>query len=277
MYCKNCGRQLDDNMNFCVYCGCNLSENAGKNRNVYCYSSETSGNAGNEYDNAYSNADKDVQIKKQDKDISLFGHKIKSSIIMKTAAVIAIICFFCPMFMVSCSGVKLMDTSMVELTFGYDTGDYDSYGSSYSNSYSSNSSDSVRALGMAVFFFSPITALVTCMLSKKRDGWGQEAAIIFGSSAVSLLIVYSDISNNLSEAASAITITPLLSFYIYIIVNIIGAIVGMKVAEVHNRYIGAKYKTGIKGLKYNALLMTIAGSLIEGIGIYIIYSILNSI
>lgn len=68
MYCKNCGRQLDDNMNFCVYCGCNLSENAGKNRNVYCYSSETSGNAGNEYDNAYSNADKDVQIKKQDKD-----------------------------------------------------------------------------------------------------------------------------------------------------------------------------------------------------------------
>lgn len=30
MYCKNCGRQLDDNMNFCVYCGCNLSENAGK-------------------------------------------------------------------------------------------------------------------------------------------------------------------------------------------------------------------------------------------------------
>ena len=51
----------------------------------------------------------------------------------------------------------------------------------------------------------------------------------------------------------------------------------MKVSEVHNRYIGAKYKTGIKGLKYNALLMTIAGSLIEGIGIYIIYSILNSI
>ena len=89
--------------------------------------------------------------------------------------------------------------------------------------------------------------------------------------------MFSDISNNLSEAASVITVTPLLSFYIYIIVNIIGAIVGMKVAEVHNRYIGAKYKTGIKGLQYNALLMTIAGSLIEGIGIYIRYSLLNSI
>lgn len=280
MVCKNCGNEVSDDAKYCNYCGAEVDNTVLVNEENNAL--QASQQSISENDNAIMNdnaVENDTTLEK-DVTLNVFGHPIKGRLIMKMAAAIAAICFFCPMFMVSCSGIKVREVSLSDVMFGIDEIDdndefYDDY-----NYETSDSSESEKSLGMVIFLLMPLSAFGTCMISKAEKGWGQDAANIFGSTALGLLLVYRGILNNFESSEYAyygIEIEPLFSFYLYLAMCIIGMCIGIKVVKTHNMNLIANAQLGTNVKKQNVILKTLLSSVGGAILVLIFYFFLNDI
>lgn len=274
MFCKNCGKEISGDAMFCNFCGTAVDNIVHINFESETPETQQESISGNDDDMENDpTPEKDVAF-------TVLGHQIKGRLIMKIAAVIAAICFFCPMFMVSCSGVEVMEVGMSDLMLGSgDTSDNDGYYNDYDYD-TSDSSDSEKCFGMVIFLLMPLSAFGTCMISKAEKGWGQEAANIFGSTALGLLLVYRVACNNIASSEYAyygVEITPLFSFYLYLAMCVIGMCIGIKVARTHNEYRLVNAQPGTTVKKHNVILKTLLCSAGGALLVLIFYFILNEI
>lgn len=96
MFCTNCGKEVEDTWKKCPYCGKPLTTEEKKSE------------------------DDSQEVFKEE------PHKGKSEkdqysiirIVLKAAAIIAFVCFFCPLYMVSCAGQELLSVSGLDLMTG---------------------------------------------------------------------------------------------------------------------------------------------------------------
>ena len=123
MFCKKCGKELEDNVRFCNYCGAEVeskvvdfNEAVGNNKPDNSYANA----GGQKYNYEYVMPQQPVQAAagqpvEEDVSIDIAGHKIKGRLIMKIAAIVAAACFFFPMFTVSCAGVNAVSYTHLTL------------------------------------------------------------------------------------------------------------------------------------------------------------------
>ena len=159
MFCKKCGKELEDNVRFCNYCGTEVenkvvdfNEAADNNKPDNNYANA----GGQQYNYEYVMPQQPVQATgeqpvEEDVSINIAGHKIKGRLIMKIAAIVAAACFFFPMFTVSCAGVNVGSVSMADLTFETEDTTQDSYYDYYDSDEEENGT-----VGMIVFLLSLI-------------------------------------------------------------------------------------------------------------------------
>ena len=103
MYCKHCGAEINEEWSLCPYCGMEQNNRSGKEVH----------NSGHEA------LRKILKIHSFGDDFSFGNSKLTGRMLMKICALIAIICFFCPMYMVSCAGTEVGRLSGLDFTFGF--------------------------------------------------------------------------------------------------------------------------------------------------------------
>ena len=133
MFCKKCGKELEDNVRFCNYCGTEVGSNVVEFKGAFGDKEpENSESSEPQYKYEYVSPEQVSQKAveepvEKDVTINIAGHKIKGRLIMKIAAIVAAACFFFPMFTVSCAGVNVGSVSMADLTFETEDTTQDSY------------------------------------------------------------------------------------------------------------------------------------------------------
>lgn len=102
MYCKNCGKGLKDDWVKCPYCGTVVLRDTEKNRTT-----------------EYCNDMVQVENEGRKADFTIGNTRINGRLIIKALTIIAMICFFCPLYMVSCAGQEVVSLSGMDMTFGF--------------------------------------------------------------------------------------------------------------------------------------------------------------
>ena len=223
MFCKKCGKELEDNVRFCNYCGTEVGSNVVEFKGAFGDKEpENSESSEPQYKYEYVSPEQVSQKAveepvEKDVTINIAGHKIKGRLIMKIAAIVAAACFFFPMFTVSCAGVNVESVSMADLTFETEDTTQDSYYDYYDSDEEENGT-----VGMIVFLLAPISAFCICMVKNEGKGWGKEAVAAFGSSALALISLYFVITNTMNdEYGGYVQAKPMFSYYLYIIACVV--------------------------------------------------------
>lgn len=279
MFCKKCGKELEDNVHFCNYCGTDVESNVVEFKGAFGDKEpENSESSEPQYNYEYVSPEQVSQKAveepvEKDVTINIAGHKIKGRLIMKIAAVVAAACFFFPMFMVSCAGVNVGNVSMAELTFDSEDTVQDSY---YYDYYDTSDDEDSGCAGMIVFLLAPISAFAICMMKNEEKGWGKAAVAAFGSSALALISLYFVISNTMNdEYGGYIQAKPMFSYYLYILVCIIGAVVGIMIIREHQKKLSVDAGAVQHVEKPNIWVKTGLITIGETFGIYVLFFLLS--
>ena len=95
MYCKKCGKELEDNVRFCNYCGTEVGSNVVEFKGAFGDKEpENSESSEPQYKYEYVSPEQVSQKAveepvEKDVTINIAGHKIKGRLIMKIAAIVA--------------------------------------------------------------------------------------------------------------------------------------------------------------------------------------------
>lgn len=100
MFCKKCGKELEDNVRFCNYCGTEVGSNVVEFKGAFGDKEpENSESSEPQYKYEYVSPEQVSQKAveepvEKDVTINIAGHKINGRLIMKIAAIVAAACFF---------------------------------------------------------------------------------------------------------------------------------------------------------------------------------------
>lgn len=279
MFCKKCGKELEDNVRFCNYCGTEVGSNVVEFKGAFGDKEpENSESSEPQYKYEYVSPEQVSQKAveepvEKDVTINIAGHKIKGRLIMKIAAIVAAACFFFPMFTVSCAGVNVGNVSMADLTFETE----DTTQNSYYDYYGSDDEEDNGTVGMIVFLLAPISAFCICMVKNEGKGWGKEAVAAFGSSALALISLYFVITNTMNdEYGGYVQAKPMFSYYLYIIACVVGAVVGIMIIKEHQKKITANVGTVQHVEKPNVWVKTALYTVGETFVIYVLFFLLSA-
>lgn len=280
MFCKKCGKELEDNVRFCNYCGTEVESNVVEFKGAFGDKEpENSESSEPQYNYEYVSPEQVSQKAveepvEKDVTINIAGHKIKGRLIMKIAAVVVAACFFFPMFTVSCAGVNVGNVSMAELTFDSVDTVQDSY---YYDYYDTSDDEDSGCAGMIVFLLAPISDFAICMMKNEEKGWGKAAVAAFGSSALALISLYFVITNTMNdEYGGYVQAKPMFSYYLYIIACVVGAVVGIMIIKEHQKKITANVGTVQHVEKPNVWVKTALYTVGETFAIYVLFFLLSA-
>lgn len=103
MFCKNCGKELEENWMICPNCGEKIIIYQGRKNT----------------DDINEPVRNSVE-KKEETDINLIEKReINMRVILKILALVAFVCLFCPLYMVSCAGQEVCSISGLDMTLGF--------------------------------------------------------------------------------------------------------------------------------------------------------------
>ncbi len=103
MFCENCGSKVEDEWTCCPNCGADLQKTTG------IPAKNASAEAGDD-----SNLPQNLKT-----DFTVGKSRISGRHLLKILAIIALTCFFCPLYMVSCAGQELITIDGADMTFGF--------------------------------------------------------------------------------------------------------------------------------------------------------------
>lgn len=103
MYCRNCGKELKEEWEICPYCGKAVNRSNDPEKNGEAVSSKES-----------------VQTGEEKADLTSGSKKITGRLLIKIVSLVAVVCFFCPLYLFSCAGRELFTLSGLDITFGFE-------------------------------------------------------------------------------------------------------------------------------------------------------------
>jgi len=115
MFCHNCGNKVKDEWRVCPRCGARLGD-ANKRKQEESQNVPEQVNS-LEYNSEAIPDETDTKIKT---DFTIGNSKITGRLILKVLALITIVCFFCPLYMISCAGRELGTINGLDLTLGFE-------------------------------------------------------------------------------------------------------------------------------------------------------------
>lgn len=247
MFCKKCGKEVQDNWQVCPNCGQKLQNEK----------SDIMPKQINEQSNSGISGPADV---KQNFEQTKNGFNAR--FILKVLAIIMVICFFCPLYMVSCAGQEVLEVSGADLTFGIQYMDEEIEGN----------------LMYTVLLLLPLFCLMTAFISKRFEINGEyedEMSCFYYSSAGSLAMILflkyvtGMLKDRSEETALSLEINVCTAYYIIIATSLLYSFIGayqvylLKLRTTEN--VAAKEKTAIK----------VCGLILaEGLGIFLIIAVI---
>lgn len=236
MFCKQCGKELKDEWEVCPYCGASVKQardTRQTNDNTEDFEQNKEGTSG---------ADTDDVIQEDVKPEPTFGKTgIKIRVGMKLLLLIAMVCFFCPLYLFSCAGNELFTINGLDLTLGFE--------------YMSEDVDGILSFG--ALFLLPLIAFFATFIKKKFQGTekiealrgsGYIGAICSLATAFLALYFTAAFTENAEGTPVAVTTEP--AMVILIIANLLTAVLGFYQAFSYvplekDGKVRSKTKTGI--------------------------------
>lgn len=115
MFCHNCGKEVKEEWRVCPQCGARLGDTNERKQEGSQNVSEQANSP--EYNSEAVPDEMDTKIKT---DFTIGNSKITGRLILKVLALITIVCFFCPLYMISCAGRELGTINGLDLTLGFE-------------------------------------------------------------------------------------------------------------------------------------------------------------
>ncbi len=250
MYCIKCGRQIEDNAKFCVFCGAQTEQPGQKIAPGVRLEKETV---------KQENVSQIPEPDHIEEDFVTGSYQIKGKTIMKAASIVALIMYFIPVFSLDYGIWNVGNISLIDLVFGISYGGEEILG---------------FQLGSAIFLLASIGMICGAFKKEKEKGWGKDAAYGFGGIAFGWIFVA--ICGVYNASGNPVSVGIKLSFYLFILVNFIGMWAGSKV-EIQKQYRRAGgTKTEIQ-VKKEVYKKTILESIGAGIVFIILYFVFNNI
>lgn len=132
MFCTNCGSELDEKWNACPKCGADVVRRHDEEINYDDFPEKVCRKCGVSIDDTWQacpycgeelnydgtqNMNEKEQYDKEIENETRITQKLGR--VLKILILIVIVCFFCPMYMVSCGNQEVATLSGVDLTFGF--------------------------------------------------------------------------------------------------------------------------------------------------------------
>lgn len=203
MFCRKCGKEVQDNWAVCPSCGQRLQN---EKKNTMC------GQTKEDLDSRNMIRLDSERNSEQEK------NKSSARLILKISAIIMVICFFCPLYMVSCAGQEILELSGADLTFGIQYMDEEIEGS----------------LVYALLLLLPLISLAAAFANSKKlemQGDYEKAKSWFYNSAaggIAMLLLLRYLTAVLRDAfeETAMELNVCTAFYIMVIASILSAFTG---------------------------------------------------
>ena len=109
MYCIKCGRQIEDNAKFCVFCGAQTEQPGQKIAPGVRLEKETV---------KQENVSQIPEPDHIEEDFVTGSYQIKGKTIMKAASIVALIMYFIPVFSLDYGIWNVGNISLIDLVFG---------------------------------------------------------------------------------------------------------------------------------------------------------------
>ena len=257
MFCTHCGKELKEDWKICPFCGEKVTNSAEKemeyradiqqdtidNSSEVCYQDTTHTQNEEEYDFTIGNT------------------KITGRFILKVFAVIIIACFFCPLYMVSCSGKELFSLTGVDVTFGFQ----------YMNE---DISGNIVFIALLIL---PIVSLLSAFVNKNKLEESEKRTTlrdlsyvnVVCSGSVALYAWFFTVRIEDNATNTALQITSLFALKIIITLSVASILVGMYLAYLAEDRVKDEKEISEKTVKAKcvgkALLGIIVGFLILGV------------
>ena len=205
MFCRNCGHELQDGWVRCPYCGSNV--NIEKDETEYDkhpkdqQTGQTKGNVTSEFETLKDYGSKIIKVQDSKEDFLIGNWNISGRMVLKICALIAIICYFCPMYMVSCGAKEVGNLSGFDFTVGF----------SYMNQKIPGNIEFCLLLLLPVISFGLCFAKVTETDLEVRTKELRETTYFSTICMAMVLWFYNSIHGKIDEAASQsiLQVTPL--------------------------------------------------------------------
>lgn len=206
MYCRNCGNELQDEWVRCPYCGCDVhNEKITAEQEKPCAQQMKQGqkqiqqtekiqdNKQQSFEQSKHNEKKIINIKESKEDFLIGSRNISGRLVLRVCALIAIICYFCPMYMVSCGGNEVGKLSGFDFTVGF----------SYMNQKIPGNIEFGLLLLLPIISFAGIgCSKLTEMDLEKRAKEFREQTYISTISMAMVIWLHSAINSRMDEVAS---------------------------------------------------------------------------
>lgn len=238
MYCTKCGKELKEEWKSCPFCGEKFESKQSQVNNTKVINNT------------------------EDYDFTIGKTKITGKRILQILAIIMIVCFFCPLYMVSCSGTELFNLNGLDVAFGFE----------YMNE---------EIAGNIVFFvllLVPMCILYSTFLKKEdakskevRNIWRDHYYFIAYCSGAMVLYIWNFNANlNMRLEEVILEIVSLTALKIIILGGVISCFIGMYLSYLTED----KMKNG-KELAKNSIIIKCIGKIILGsvIGFFIFLAI----
>ena len=149
MYCIKCGRQIEDNAKFCVFCGAQTEQPGQKIAPGVRVEKETV---------KQENVSQIPEPDHIEEDFVTGSYQIKGKTIMKAASIVALIMYFIPVFSLDYGIWNVGNISLIDLVFGISYGGEEIWG---------------FQLGSAIFLLASIGMICGALKKEKEKGWGK--------------------------------------------------------------------------------------------------------
>lgn len=231
MYCRKCGKELKFGWKVCPKCGTKIK---------------------------YINDQEKISMQKSihnsipDKekiDFVIGDTKITGRLLIKILAFIAIICFFCPLYLVSCSGQELLSVTGVDLTLGFE--------------YMGEKMNGAVSCGS--LFLLPVISFCATFVKKDEDKeWIKDASYTNAICAIAplLVIIYNTQAFVVRAEETPLTVQKEPALVIMIIVNLLSSIIGIYLAYLSELHFENTSKIKTFCFKAKIVLKSLAGGII---------------
>lgn len=205
MFCRNCGNELQDGWVRCPYCGSTV--NIEKNETEHNKQPEnqqtgqTKENINFEFEKLKDYGSKIIKVQDSKEDFFIGERNISGRMVLKICALIAIICYFCPMYMVSCGANEVGKLSGFDFTVGFN----------YANQKISGNIEFGLLLLLPVISFGMCFAKLKEIDLEKRTKELREQTYFSTICMAMVIWFYNSINSRIDEVASQsiLQVTPL--------------------------------------------------------------------
>lgn len=209
MFCRTCGKEIQEEWTCCPNCGekIHIKDDVSENNTI-------EGNIPKNITTVGEFGNTEI-LKEQKTDFTLGKTPISGKLLLKILSLIALTCFFCPLYMTSCAGQELIALDGPMLTFGFE--------------YMGETIDGILIFGILAVL--PIIIFICAFAGKsvsvKMLNYKSYSVAVCACTLYGFIAVFTDkLQSAMSENEVPLKVEPCTALKVLTVISLISAVIG---------------------------------------------------